>query len=152
MRARPFEWRSLAAAVACVVLLTDPARPGVEAPGEAAASVRADIAPENARLWVGSTRLLQFDRPVDTVVVGRSDVIDATVLDKSTIVLTALAPGWTEIVVLGQEAQVLSRLSAIVRVPEWPTTEAFRGTERSVLICDPECRPATPDIPAPPEE
>ena len=133
-------------------LLAGAASPGVyEAPAPRVASDEAE-ATVPARLWVGSTRVLQFDRSVGTVIVGRSDVIDASVINKSTIVLTALAPGWTDIAVLGQDGEVLSRLSALVRIPEWPTAEVYRGTERSVLICDPECRPGTEDEPAPPAE
>lgn len=96
-----------------------------------------------ARLWVGFSEFLSFGETVGTIIVGDAAVIDATVVDGRSVVLTALAPGRTNVIVLGQQGAALSRLTVHVRRPREPAAVLYRGTERSVLACDPRCTPAT---------
>ena len=52
------------------------------------------------RVYMNSARVLKLDRPVSKVIVGNSDVADATVADSKTIVLTGRAFGTTNLVLL----------------------------------------------------
>ena len=55
------------------------------------------------RVYMNSARVLKLDRPVSKVIVGNSDVADATVADAQTIVLTGRAFGSTNLVILDSD-------------------------------------------------
>lgn len=95
-----------------------------------------------ASLRLGHADVMRFDQTVGTVVVGDSGVIGATAIDDRTVVLTALEEGQTNVLVLGQDGQILSRLSVRVSRPRDPTATVYKGTSRTTLVCDPRCRPA----------
>lgn len=139
MRGRSSLVASIAGAIVLAASLASvPARSGVDE-----LSREPDRAPVRAaRLWVGFAEVIQFDRSIGTIVVGDAQVVDATVVDEQTVVLTALAAGRTNVIVLGQDGAVLSRLSAVVRAPEPPIATLYRGTAATTLVCDPDCRPA----------
>ncbi|HUF57620.1 MAG TPA: pilus assembly protein N-terminal domain-containing protein [Thermohalobaculum sp.] len=100
-----------------------------------------EVAVRAAALRLGHAEVVRFSEPVGTIIVGDSGVLDATAVNDRTVVLTALAAGTTNVVVLGEEAEVLSRLNVRVSVPQEPRAEVFRGSERTVMVCNPDCVP-----------
>ncbi len=91
------------------------------------------------RVYMDHARVLKLDRPVSKVIVGNSQVADATVADPKTIVLTGRAFGTTNIVLLDADGNAILDDRILVSIDEGNTVRVFRQTERSVLSCTPNC-------------
>lgn len=98
----------------------------------------------------GYATVYRFDSLVETVVVGNTAVVGASVLDPREIVLTALAIGRTNVIVLGSNGQTLARLFVRVREQASDTVRVYNGSSRALMVCEPGCVPLAeaPDDPA----
>lgn len=103
-----------------------------------AGSVRADD-DGLLRVYMNSARVLKLDRPVSKVIVGNSDVADATVADAKTIVLTGRAFGTTNLVLLDADGNAIVDERILVSIDEGNTVRVFKATSRTVLSCSPNC-------------
>ena len=93
------------------------------------------------RVYMDQARVLKLDRPVSKVVVGNSQVADATVADPKTIVLTGRSFGTTNIVLLDSDGNAIVDERILVSIDEGNTVRVYRQTDRSVLSCTPNCEP-----------
>ncbi|WP_307233125.1 pilus assembly protein N-terminal domain-containing protein [Pararhizobium capsulatum] len=91
------------------------------------------------RVYMDHARVLKLDRPVAKVIIGNSDVADATVADARTIVLTGRAFGTTNLVILDADGNALVDERILVSIDEGNTVRVYRQTQRSVLSCTPNC-------------
>jgi Flp pilus assembly secretin CpaC len=91
------------------------------------------------RVNMDHARILKLDRPVSKVIVGNSQVADATVADPKTIVLTGRSFGTTNIVLLDANDNAIVDQRILVSIDEGNTVRVYRQTERSVLSCTPAC-------------
>src|SRR5262245_36864194 len=91
------------------------------------------------RVNMDHARILKLDRPVSKVIVGNSQVADATVADPKTIVLTGRAFGTTNIVLLDANDNAIVDQRILVSIDEGNTVRVYRQTDRSVLSCTPAC-------------
>lgn len=91
------------------------------------------------RVYMDHARVLKLDRPVAKVIIGNSDVADATVADARTIVLTGRSFGTTNLVILDADGNALVDERILVSIDEGNTVRVYRQTERSVLSCTPNC-------------
>lgn len=91
------------------------------------------------RVFMNHARVLKLDRPVSKVIVGNSNVADATVADPTTIVLTGRSFGTTNLVLLDTEGNAIADERILVSIDEGNTVRVFRQTGRSVLSCTPNC-------------
>lgn len=91
------------------------------------------------RVYMNSARVLKLDRPVSKVIVGNSDVADATVADAQTIVLTGRAFGTTNLVLLDADGNAIVDERILVSIDEGNTVRVFKATTRTVLSCSPNC-------------
>ncbi len=91
------------------------------------------------RVYMDHARVLKLDRPVSKVIVGNSQVADATVADPKTIVLTGRAFGTTNIVLLDADGNAILDDRILVSIDEGNTVRVYRQTVRSVLSCTPTC-------------
>ncbi|MGA1802904.1 pilus assembly protein N-terminal domain-containing protein [Rhizobium sp. HT1-10] len=91
------------------------------------------------RVFMDHARILKLDRPVSKVIVGNSQVADATVADPKTIVLTGRSFGTTNIVLLDADGNAIVDERILVSIDEGNTVRVFRQTDRSVLSCTPNC-------------
>ena len=132
-------------ALLAAVLAAGTAAAGVEVvPEQPAIPASPEIAARSASLRIGHAEVLHFARSVGTIVVGDAGILDATAVNDSTVILTALSGGRTNVLVLGEDGEVLSRLNVRVSVPQapqTPQTTVYRGIGRSVLVCNPDCVP-----------
>lgn len=103
--------------------------------GQAAAQDQPDL----LRVFMNHARVLKLDRPVSKVIVGNSNVADATVADSTTIVLTGRSFGTTNLVLLDAEGNAIADERILVSIDEGNTVRVFRQTERSILSCTPNC-------------
>ncbi|WP_246318856.1 pilus assembly protein N-terminal domain-containing protein [Peteryoungia desertarenae] len=91
------------------------------------------------RVYMNSARILKLDRPVSKVIVGNSEVADATVADAKTIVLTGRAFGTTNLVLLDADGNAIVDEKILVSIDESSTVRVFKSTTRTVLSCTPNC-------------
>lgn len=91
------------------------------------------------RVFLNHAKVLKLDQPVSKVIIGNSEVADATVADSRTIVLTGKAFGTTNLVLLDAEGNALLDERILVSIDEGNTVRMFRQTERTVLSCTPSC-------------
>lgn len=91
------------------------------------------------RVFMDHARILKLDRPVSKVIIGNSQVADATVADPKTIVLTGRSFGTTNIVLLDADGNAIVDERILVSIDEGNTVRVYRQTERSVLSCTPNC-------------
>ena len=90
-------------------------------------------------VYMNHARVLKLDRPVSKVIIGNSDVADATVADAKTIVLTGRSFGTTNLVILDTDGNAIVDERILVSIDEGNTVRVFRQTVRSVLSCTPNC-------------
>ncbi|MBW6423531.1 pilus assembly protein N-terminal domain-containing protein [Rhizobium sp. XQZ8] len=91
------------------------------------------------RVFMNHARVLKLDRPVSKVIVGNSNVADATVADSTTIVLTGRAFGTTNLVLLDAEGNAIADERILVSIDEGNTVRVFRQVQRTILSCTPNC-------------
>ncbi|HWU62741.1 MAG TPA: pilus assembly protein N-terminal domain-containing protein [Ensifer sp.] len=104
--------------------------------GNAAATDKDD---DLIRVFMNHARVLKLDRAVAKVIIGNSDVADATVADSKTIVLTGRSFGTTNLVLLDSTGNAILDERVLVSIDEGNTVRVFRQTERSVYSCTPNC-------------
>ena len=90
-------------------------------------------------VFMNQARVLKLDRPVSKVIIGNSDVADATVADAKTIVLTGRSFGTTNLVIIDTDGNAIVDERILVSIDEGNTVRVFRQTVRSVLSCTPNC-------------
>ncbi len=90
-------------------------------------------------VYMNHARVLKLDRPVSKVIVGNSEVADATVADAKTIVLTGRSFGTTNLVILDADGNAMVDERILVSIDEGNTVRVFKQTIRSVLSCTPNC-------------
>lgn len=95
------------------------------------------------RVYMNNARVLKLDRPVSKVIIGNSEVADATVADAKTIVVTGRSYGSTNIVLLDSDGNALLDERIIVSIDESNTVRLFKSTARTVLSCTPNCEQHT---------
>jgi Flp pilus assembly secretin CpaC len=91
------------------------------------------------RVFMNQARVLKLDRAVSKVIVGNSQVADATVADSKTIVLTGRSFGTTNLVLLDSAGNAIVDERILVSIDEGNTVRVFRQTDRTVLSCTPNC-------------
>lgn len=91
------------------------------------------------RVYMDHARVLKLDRAVSKVIVGNSDVADATVADPQTIVLTGRNFGTTNLVLLDSDGNAIVDERILVSIDEGNTVRVYKSTSRTVLSCTPNC-------------
>jgi Flp pilus assembly secretin CpaC len=99
----------------------------------------AGAAEDMLRVYMDHARVLKLDRAVSKVIIGNSDVADATVADAKTIVLTGRSFGTTNLVILDSAGNAIVDERILVSIDEGNTVRVYRQTARSVLSCTPNC-------------
>ncbi len=94
------------------------------------------------RVYMDHARVLKLDRPVSKVIIGNSDVADATVADARTIVLTGRNFGTTNLVILDQDGNAIVDERILVSIDEGNTLRVYKQTARTILSCTPNCERA----------
>ena len=131
--------RWLGTGVATLLILC--AMAAVSAPAGAEAPSASEVEEVPLHLNKGEARLEAVSEPFDTVVVGDPAVVTTSVVSATALVLTARSTGRTNIMLLDSDGTVQAKWS--VRVGEGNRHRAtiYRGVDRSVMSCTPECSP-----------
>lgn len=94
---------------------------------------------ELLRVFMNHARILKFENPVSSVIVGNSEIADITVSDPQTVVLTGKAYGSTNLVILNDQGEAIIDKRIVVSVDEENSVRIFRQIDRTVLSCSPIC-------------
>ena len=86
-------------------------------------------------------RVLAFAEPARTIIIGNPGIVDGTLSDDHTIVLTGKAVGVTNLIVLGEGGREV--LSTIVSVTpsSYQTTTVYSGAAIKTFSCAGSCKP-----------
>jgi Flp pilus assembly secretin CpaC len=86
-------------------------------------------------------RVVKIDRAAETVIIGNPAIVDVTVHDAETLVLTGRSYGVTNLVVLDGEGKPIIDEQVIVTSSEAGTVRVFRQEQRVTYACSPICQP-----------
>lgn len=86
-------------------------------------------------------RVLKIDRPAETVIIGNPSIVDVTIHDAATLVLTGRSYGVTNLVVLDSSGTPIIDEQVIVTSNEIGTVRVYRQAQRVTFACSPECEP-----------
>lgn len=86
-------------------------------------------------------RVLKIDRPAETVIIGNPSIVDVTIHDAATLVLTGRSYGVTNLVVLDARGNAIIDEQVIVTSNEIGTVRVYRQAQRVTFACSPECEP-----------
>lgn len=106
-----------------------------------AASAMPAMASERLEVSVDHARILKIDRPAASVIIGNPSIVDITVHDSHTLVLTGRSYGMTNLVVLDGDGASIIDEEIAVRSFETGTVRVYRQAERTTLACLPTCEP-----------
>ncbi len=86
-------------------------------------------------------RVLTFNRSARTIIIGNPGIIDGTLSDDRTIVLTGKAVGTTNMIILGEGGDEIANLAVNVAGNKSQLTTVHQGSEQHVFSCVGPCRP-----------
>lgn len=90
---------------------------------------------------VDQAKVFRVPRPAATIIVGNPAIVDATVEDDQTIVLTGRSFGVTNLIVLDAEGDAVVDQHVVVTGSEINTVRIYRRNSRETLACAPVCEP-----------
>lgn len=102
-------------------------------------SVGNDVSSINVTL--DFARILSFREPARTIIIGNPGIVDGTLNDEATLVLTGKAVGVTNLIVLGEAGRELANLRIQVLANSGQITTIHNGTTQQTYSCVDTCRP-----------
>ncbi len=86
-------------------------------------------------------RVLSFSEPARTIIIGNPGIVDGTLNDEATIVLTGKAVGVTNLIVIGEAGWELANLRIQVLANSSQITTIHNGAAQQIYSCVGSCRP-----------
>ena len=90
---------------------------------------------------VDQAKVFRISRPAATIIVGNPAIVDATIEDEQTLVLTGRSFGVTNLIVLDLKGDAVVDQPVVVRGSETNTVRIYRRDSRETLACAPVCEP-----------
>ena len=90
---------------------------------------------------VDQAKVFRIPRPAATIIVGNPAIVDATVEDEQTLVLTGRSFGVTNLIVLDVKGDAIVDQPVVVKGSETNTVRIYRRNSRETLACAPVCEP-----------
>ncbi len=103
-------------------------------PAQAAGGDRLDVAVDHARI-------LKIPSAAGSIIIGNPAIVDVTVHDSQTLVLTGRSYGVTNVVVLGHDGEVVLDDDVTVTSREEGSVRIYRQAARTTFSCSPRCEP-----------
>jgi Flp pilus assembly secretin CpaC len=106
-------------------------------------ALAAPLRDEGGRVLVSvdQARVLKIDRAAETVIIGNPSIVDVTVHDSTTLVLTGRSYGVTNLVILDGDGKSIVDEEVAVQSYEAGTVRIFRQAARTTVSCLPNCEP-----------
>lgn len=131
-------WVALCA-VNCGVVI--PAHAIGQVPPMAAAEKISAQQSEMVGLVIDFAKPITLMRPANTVIIGNSAIVQASLSDDKTLILTGKMPGTTNLIVLDREGQEVTNLVVDVAVSDDRLVILHQGAGRTTFKCDGSCNP-----------
>ncbi len=91
------------------------------------------------QVTVDRAKVIRIAKAADTVIVGNPFIVDATIQDARTIVLTGRNFGVTNLIVLDSDGDPIVDETVVVRGHETNIVRIYRQSNRETLSCSPVC-------------
>lgn len=89
---------------------------------------------------VDQAKVFRISRPAATIIIGNPSIVDATIEDEQTLVLTGRSFGVTNLIILDANGDAVIDQAVVVRGSETNTVRIYRGGDnRETLACAPVC-------------
>ena len=112
--------------------------------GFSSASFAESVSDVNSRsvlVTVDQAKVFRVSRPAGTIIIGNPAIVDATIQDDQTLILTGRSFGVTNLIVLDANGDALVDQPVVVRASETNTVRIYRRDSRATLACSPVCEP-----------
>lgn len=114
------------------------------------ASVQVGATASALRVVLDFAKLVSFEQPARTIIIGNPAIVDGTLNDEYTLVLTGKSVGTTNMIVLDGEGREMINTTVSVVGNSRQLTTVHHGVTQQVYSCDGPCRPLpAPAAPAP---
>lgn len=90
---------------------------------------------------IDRAKVIRTDQPADTIIIGNPAIVDATIQDSHTLVLTGRSFGVTNLIVLNSNGDPVIDETVVVKSHETHTVRIYRRSLRETLACSPVCEP-----------
>lgn len=90
---------------------------------------------------VDNAKVFRVSRPAATVIIGNPSIVDATIQDQKTLVLTGRSFGVTNLIILDSDGNAIIDQQVVVRGHETNTVRIYRQSSRETMACAPVCEP-----------
>lgn len=85
-------------------------------------------------------KVLTFDQPARTIIIGNPGIVDGTLSDEYNLVLTGKAVGVTNMIVLGEAGREIASMRVSVSANASRVTTVYHGATQQVYSCVDDCR------------
>ncbi|WP_319772501.1 pilus assembly protein N-terminal domain-containing protein [Breoghania sp.] len=86
-------------------------------------------------------KVFRIDEPADTIIIGNPAIADATMHDRTTLVITGKAYGTTNLVILNKAGNPIIDEVIAVEPPGGSVVTLMRAKETYSYDCTPACKP-----------
>ncbi len=100
-----------------------------------------DTPEESVIVTVDQAKVFRISRPAATVIIGNPAIVDGTIEDAQTLVLTGRSFGVTNLIILDEAGDAIVDRTVVVRGHEANTVRVYRRSSRETLACAPVCEP-----------
>ncbi len=101
----------------------------------------AETAAPTITVAMDHARVLKIEDAASTVIIGNPSIVDVSVHDSRTLILTGRSYGVTNLVVLGPSGDPVLDETVAVNAVEISSVRVYRQAERSTYSCSPNCEP-----------
>ncbi|HZH12324.1 MAG TPA: pilus assembly protein N-terminal domain-containing protein [Microvirga sp.] len=114
--------------------------PALASPSPAAARVRVQADQTTLPVLLDFAKVLTFDQPARTIIIGNPGIVDGTLSDEYNLVLTGKAVGVTNMIILGEAGREIASLRVSVSARASRVTTVYHGATQQVYSCVDDCR------------
>ncbi len=123
----------------CLSLVAVVAVVAVAALAPAAMASDGNAAQESLKVIIDRAKVVRIAKPADTIIIGNPSIVDATIQDSRTIVLTGRNFGVTNMIILDSDGDAIVDETIVVQGHETNTVRIYRQSVRETLACSPVC-------------
>ena len=98
-----------------------------------------DDAVSALKIIIDRAKVVRIAKPADTIIIGNPSIVDATIQDSRTIVLTGRNFGVTNMIILDADGDAIVDETIVVQGHETNTVRIYRQAIRETLACSPVC-------------
>ncbi len=111
----------------------------VAAASLAFAADRTPDSPSALSVVLDRAKVIRIAKAADTIIIGNPSIVDATIQDARTLVLTGRNFGTTNLIVLDSEGDAIVDETIVVKGDETRMVRIYRQSVRQTLTCSPVC-------------